>query len=70
MANLTITIPDANLTRVRTAFGHEDVVTHEWVLATQAEVQSRVTAMVRSEVKNYERRLAREAADAGVSDAL
>ena len=70
MANLTITIPDANLTRVRTAFGHEDPVTRQWVLATQAEVQSRVTAMVRSEVKNYERRLAREAADAGVSDAL
>ncbi len=68
MANLTVTVPDANVNRVRAAFGHDADGT--WVPATVAEVQTVLTRFLRDSVRAYERRLAVEQAEAGLTDAL
>lgn len=54
MAQFQITIPDAVIPRIRDAFGHEDLVTKQWVLATPAEVQAAIKGYLRSVVKQYE----------------
>ncbi len=69
MATLTITIPDANVTRVRTAFGHLNG-SSTWVPATTQEVQNALTAYLRREVRSYEEGLAQQAALLGVTDAV
>lgn len=68
MATISITIPDANVTRVRAAFGHEE--DGIWVAATNPEVQTAITRWVRQRVRDYEERLASDAARAAVQDAL
>ncbi len=69
MATLTITIPDANVTRVRAAFGHLQG-TSTWVPATTQEVQDALTTYLRRQVRSYEEGLAQQAALAGVTDAV
>jgi len=54
MASLTITIPDANVPRVRTAFGHFDSITQAWVDATVADVQDAIKTFVKGRVIDYE----------------
>ncbi len=70
MATLTITIPDANVPRVRVAFGHADPLTQAWVNATTAEVAAEVTDFVRKKTRAYEQLLAEQAARDAVQDAL
>jgi hypothetical protein len=53
MANLTVTIPDSAVPRLRTAMGHFDG-SLVWVDATQQEVLDRVKQYLKSQVINYE----------------
>ena len=64
MATLSITIPDAQLPRVRVAFGHE--VDGSWVNATAPEVQAWILRQVKQRVKDYEGTIAANAARATV----
>ncbi len=71
MATLTITIPDASVTRVRAAFGHPASMTDPtWVPATTAEVQAHVTEQINLYVRRYEERLAAQSAVGGVTDTI
>jgi len=54
MANLTITIPDAVVPRIRTAMGHFDVPTATWVDATVNDIQAAIKVFVKQRVIEYE----------------
>ena len=54
MASLTITIPDAVVPRIRTAFGHFEASPPVWVDATVTEVQDAIKNFVHSKVIDYE----------------
>jgi hypothetical protein len=54
MANLTITVPDTVVPRIRTAFGHLDIPTDTWIDATVTEVQDAIKAFCKSRVIDYE----------------
>jgi len=53
MAQLTITVPDAVIPRIRTAMGHKDS-NGQWVDATLGEVQTAIKGYIKSQVINYE----------------
>ena len=54
MAQLTITVPDSAVPRIRTAFGHVDLLTQQWVDATQAEMLARIKSFLKEQVIGYE----------------
>ncbi len=54
MATLTITVADALVPRIRTAFGHNDPVTGVRILATVAEIQDELKALIKGRVLEYE----------------
>ena len=54
MASLTITVPDAVVSRILTAMGHLDPTTQQWVDATQADVTAAIKQLVKAQVINYE----------------
>ena len=54
MAQLTITVPDTAVPRIRTALGHIDPQTQQWVDATQAEVLAAVKAFLKERVIAHE----------------
>ena len=58
MAQLTITIPDAVVQRIKTAFGRTDPQNPtQWIDATVADVQGTIKAFVKGQVVNYETRI-------------
>jgi len=61
MAQLTITVPDAVVPRIRAAFGRRDINNPAvWVPATVVELQDAIKDFVRERVVNYETTLAAE----------
>lgn len=54
MAQLTFTVPDAVVARIRAAFGHNDPTTGERLPASVAEVQATVKSYVKGVVLEYE----------------
>ena len=54
MATLTLTVPDITVNRIRIAFGHDDPITGDRVLATVAEIQDRLKSFVKQTVMLYE----------------
>lgn len=54
MANLTITVPDAVVPRIRTAMGHTDPITQVRIDATLQEVQDAIKNFIKAQVINYE----------------
>ena len=54
MATLSITIPDAYVPRVKTAFGHRDPNTQAWVDATTQEVLDALKAYTKGRTIDYE----------------
>ena len=66
MAQLTITVPDAVVPRIRTAFGHDSE--SGWVLATVTELQAAIRGYVQSRVRDYEGAAARAQAQGVVDD--
>ena len=54
MAQLTITIPDAAVPRIRRAFGRLNPLTNEWADATAAEVLEVIKTTIKSRVLEYE----------------
>ena len=54
MAQLTITVPDAVVARIRTALGRRDPLTSVWVDATQQEVLDRIKGFLKSQVIEHE----------------
>ena len=54
MAQLTITVPDNAVPRIRAAMGHTDARTLQRVDATQAEVLARIKAFLKEQVIGYE----------------
>ncbi len=72
MATISITIPDASVARVRTAFGHwsSDLGDPVWIDATNNDVRDELTNYVRGKTRQYEERIAAQVAVAEVEDAL
>lgn len=66
MADLTITVPNDKVNRIRAAFGEWRVVgglpTNEWVPATPAQLTTKLKDFVRQRVEEYERQEAERAA--------
>ena len=55
MAQLTITVPDATVARIRTAFGRADLANPgQWIDATPQEVTDQIKSWVRGRVTEYE----------------
>jgi len=52
MAQLSITVPDAVVSRIRTAMGRS--VNNVWIDATLAEVQAAIKQYIKAQVINYE----------------
>lgn len=67
MAQLTITIPDAVVPRIRTAMGHTDPTTQQRVDATVQEVQDAIKNFIKAQVINYETTQAAMATNSQVS---
>ena len=59
MATFSVTVPDAVVARIRTAFGHFDnSVPPIWIDGTVADVQAACKALLKSGVLEYEVRAA------------
>jgi len=54
MAQLSITVPDAVIPRIRTAMGHRDSLNGPWIDATVVEVQAAIKQFIKAQVINYE----------------
>lgn len=55
MAQFIVTVPDATVARIRTAFGHFNTAAPPvWIDATVAEIQTACKNMLRSGVIEYE----------------
>jgi len=54
MAQLTITVPDAVVSRIKTAMGHLDSASQQWVDATVSDVQDAIKGFIKAQVINYE----------------
>lgn len=54
MAQLTITVPDGVVSRIRDAFGMVDVLTLQRTPATIAELQAAIKGFIKQTVINYE----------------
>ncbi len=54
MAQLTITVPDIVVPRIRLALGHRDPLTQEWILATVEDIQAMIKQHIKSKVIDYE----------------
>ena len=54
MANLTVTIPDAVVPRIRKAFGSRDPTTLQRIDADMPAVLERVKSFIKSQVIEYE----------------
>jgi len=54
MASLTITVPDAVVTRIQAAFGHIDPITLLFVPATVTEIQAAIKNFVKARVIDAE----------------
>lgn len=67
MAQMTITVPDAQLDRVKEAFGRRSAPEANWTPATPEEVRRAIIAYVIERVRIYEQMAARAAADASVT---
>ena len=67
MASLTITVPDEQVDRIRTAFGSTNIDTNEVTLATVEEVREQLRAYIISRVTNYEYSVAVQSAMANVA---
>ena len=65
MATLTITVPDAVVTRIRDAFGHHElpVRTSPWIPATLAEIQTAIKSFIKEKVVAYEGATIRQTSD-------
>lgn len=66
MADLTVSVPDAMVTRIREAFGND--ARGSWQLASLVEVRAAIKTFIRMRVKDYEARQASEIKQQEVED--
>lgn len=67
MAQLTITVPDAVVPRIKTAMGHFQGSPAVWVDATVSDVQDAIKNFIKAQVVNYETTQAAIAKNSSVS---